>query len=80
MKPHRSIFDAALRDAGVEAGEALMVGDSLHADVARRPGRRPARGVAAPRRRRCRPTGPAHVPVIRRLHELPSIIWPATAR
>ena len=29
MKPHRSIFEAALADAGVDAAEALMVGDSL---------------------------------------------------
>ena len=33
LKPHRSIFDAALQQAGVGVGEALMVGDSLRADV-----------------------------------------------
>lgn len=33
LKPHRSIFDRALQDAGVSAAEALMVGDSLRADV-----------------------------------------------
>ena len=33
MKPHRSIFDAALEQAGVPAAAALMVGDSLKADV-----------------------------------------------
>ncbi|MGE3188327.1 MAG: HAD family hydrolase [Vicinamibacterales bacterium] len=33
MKPHRSIFDEALRRADVPAGQALMVGDSLTADV-----------------------------------------------
>ena len=55
--------------------EALMVGDSLRADVEgaiaagmravwlRRAGDEPAER-------------PAAVPIIRRLHELPSIIWP----
>jgi putative hydrolase of the HAD superfamily len=33
MKPHRSIFEAALDQAGVPAGEAAMVGDSLKADI-----------------------------------------------
>jgi putative hydrolase of the HAD superfamily len=33
MKPHRSIFDAALERAGVTAPQALMVGDSLKHDV-----------------------------------------------
>ena len=33
MKPHRSIFDAALERAGVPASAALMVGDSLKHDV-----------------------------------------------
>ncbi|MGD9905646.1 MAG: HAD family hydrolase [Vicinamibacterales bacterium] len=78
MKPHRSIFDAALRDAGVAAAEALMVGDSLHADVqgALNAGLRAVwlrREGAAPAER------PAEVPVIRRLHELHAIIWPDTA-
>jgi HAD superfamily hydrolase (TIGR01549 family) len=34
MKPHRSIFDTALERAGVNAGEAIMVGDSLAHDIA----------------------------------------------
>jgi HAD superfamily hydrolase (TIGR01662 family) len=34
MKPHPSIFEAALRDLGVAAREAVMVGDSLSHDVA----------------------------------------------
>ncbi|MGE0359552.1 MAG: HAD family hydrolase [Vicinamibacterales bacterium] len=77
MKPHRSIFDAALRAAGVDAGEALMVGDSLHADVhgALAAGLRAVwlrRDGALPAQR------PAQVPVIRRLHELPELIWPGT--
>jgi HAD superfamily hydrolase (TIGR01549 family) len=33
MKPHRSIFDAALEQAGVNAADAAMVGDSLKADI-----------------------------------------------
>jgi HAD superfamily hydrolase (TIGR01549 family) len=33
MKPHRSIFEAALQQAGVTAAEAVMVGDSLKADI-----------------------------------------------
>jgi HAD superfamily hydrolase (TIGR01509 family) len=75
MKPHASIFEAALADAGVTASEALMVGDSLRADVegARRAGlhavwlRRGGELPAEP---------PIDVPIIRRLDELPSIIWP----
>ena len=33
MKPHPSIFDAALRLVGVPAAEAVMVGDSLTHDI-----------------------------------------------
>jgi HAD superfamily hydrolase (TIGR01662 family) len=33
MKPHRSIFEAALQHARVNAAEAVMVGDSLKADI-----------------------------------------------
>ena len=33
MKPHRSIFEAALQRARVRASEAVMVGDSLKADI-----------------------------------------------
>jgi HAD superfamily hydrolase (TIGR01509 family) len=33
MKPHPSIFETALLQAGVTAGESVMVGDSLKADV-----------------------------------------------
>lgn len=33
MKPHRSIFDAALERANVSAGEAMMVGDSFKHDI-----------------------------------------------
>ncbi len=33
MKPHRSIFEAALERAGARPEEAVMVGDSLRADI-----------------------------------------------
>ena len=33
MKPHRSIFDAALQLMKVEASEAVMVGDSVRQDI-----------------------------------------------
>lgn len=33
MKPHRSIFERAMERAGVRAEEAVMVGDSLKADI-----------------------------------------------
>ena len=73
MKPHSSIFEAALARAGVPAGASLMVGDSLKADVEgalaaglgaillRRSGEVPA----------VRPPG---VPVIRSLAELDALI------
>jgi putative hydrolase of the HAD superfamily len=76
MKPHRSIFEAALRDAGVRADEALMIGDSLHADV----GGALAAGLRAVWLRRAGDVvvpDAAPAPVIRRLDELPAIIWPA---
>ena len=73
MKPHKSIFDAALDRAGVAAGASIMVGDSLKADVEgalaagmravllRRSGESPARL-------------PPGVPVIRTLSELEAIL------
>ncbi|HUU35153.1 MAG TPA: HAD family hydrolase [Vicinamibacterales bacterium] len=75
MKPHPSIFRAALAAARVGAHEALMVGDSLKADIEGALGaglravwlRRAGEDSAA------RPVG---VPLIRRLHELPPLIWP----
>ena len=33
MKPHRSIFETALAKAGVQAADALMVGDSIRHDI-----------------------------------------------
>lgn len=75
MKPHRSIFEAALASAGVAAGQAVMVGDSLKADVHGALGA----GLRAVWLRRAgddSPARPGHVPLIRRLHELPPILWP----
>jgi putative hydrolase of the HAD superfamily len=75
MKPHPSIFEAALASAGVGAHEAVMVGDSLKADVHGALGA----GLRAVWLRR---TGddsaerPSHVPLIRRLHDLPPLLRP----
>lgn len=72
MKPHPSIFEAALQKANVPAGDAVMVGDSLAHDIA---GARSIgmRGVLVARSRvpeQC----PADVPVIRSLRELPELL------
>lgn len=73
MKPHHSIFEAALRGVHVDPAEAVMVGDSMTHDVdgARRLG---MRGVLVAR------SGPpadapADVPVIESLRELPPLLW-----
>jgi putative hydrolase of the HAD superfamily len=75
MKPHASIFEAALKLAGVGASEALMVGDSLSQDVegARRVG---MRGVLVRRAESIEHPGQAlhDVPVIRSLIELTDLI------
>jgi HAD superfamily hydrolase (TIGR01662 family) len=72
MKPHPSIFQAALHRAGVSADESVMVGDSVEHDIAgatqvgmraillSRPGRLTA----------C----PFDVPVISTLRELPELL------
>ena len=73
MKPHRSIFDAALDRAGVLAGQSLMVGDSLKADVegALAAGMR----AALLRRSGDMPvTVPTGVDVIRTLHEVEALL------
>jgi len=73
MKPHRSIFEAALERAGVPASDALMVGDSLKHDVEGAL----AAGLKAVLLRRSGevPAGlPAGVPVIKTLHELIEIL------
>lgn len=75
MKPHRSIFEAALSAAGVGAHEALMVGDSLRADV----GGAIGAGMRAVWLRRSGDDSsarPPQVPMIRRLHELADLLQP----
>ena len=71
MKPHRSIFEAALSGAEVSASESIMVGDSLTHDVdgARRLG---MRGVLVARSGRI--AAPPDVPVIHSLRELPALL------
>ena len=71
LKPHPSIFRAALRQMGVPAGDAAMVGDSVPHDIAgaREVGMRPiliARGRV--------PAVEDDVPVIRSLRELPALL------
>ena len=69
MKPHRSIFEAALRHAGVNPAEAVMVGDSLKADIE---GARAAgmRGILL-RRSGERPASPLRdISLITSLHQL----------
>ena len=73
MKPHRSIFDAALERAKVTASETMMVGDSLKHDIEgalnagwravllRRSGERPE-------------SAPAGLPIIRTLSDLPALL------
>lgn len=71
LKPHPSIFEAALAQAGVEAREALMVGDSLTHDV------RGARAVGMRGVLLHRGEGPlpdVDVPVIRNLTDLPPLL------
>ena len=77
MKPHASIFAAALQALGVPASDAMMVGDNLRQDVdgALRAGMR-----AALLHRRSSPHPDAEalaargVPVLRSLAELPDLI------
>ncbi|HXT35562.1 MAG TPA: HAD family hydrolase [Chloroflexota bacterium] len=73
MKPHPNLFIQALRDLGVEPGEAVMVGDDLRADI----GGALAMGMGAvwirqPAERTDPP--PPGVPVIGDLAELPGIL------
>ncbi|HYN08402.1 MAG TPA: HAD family hydrolase [Vicinamibacterales bacterium] len=72
MKPHPSIFRAALELMGVAPAEAVMVGDSLPHDVrgARQAG---MHGILIARGDRRVDAG-AGVPVIRTLSELPAIV------
>ena len=72
MKPHRSIFEAALAHANVDAAEAVMVGDSLKADIegARAIG---MKGVLLRRSGERPPHLPPDVTVIASLHELAAL-------
>jgi HAD superfamily hydrolase (TIGR01549 family) len=73
MKPHRSIFDAALERAQVRPEESLMVGDSLKHDVegALKAGLR----AVLLRRSGEVPAGlPPDVPVIQTLAQLPDLL------
>jgi len=75
MKPHPSIFEAALTLAGVSASESVMVGDSLSHDIdgARRVG---MRGVLV--HRSDDPAPMTDVPVIRSMRDLPDILFSRT--
>jgi HAD superfamily hydrolase (TIGR01662 family) len=68
LKPHPSIFEAALKLAGVAAGESVMVGDSFPHDIegARRVG---MRGVLV-HRADAPPVDAPDVPIIKDLSEL----------
>jgi putative hydrolase of the HAD superfamily len=71
MKPHPSIFNAAMTLAGVTASESMMVGDSLSHDIdgARRVG---MRGVLV--HRSSDPAPSTDVPVIRSMAELLALV------
>ena len=73
MKPHPSIFQAAMKLARVSASDALMVGDSLTQDIegARRIG---MRGVLVRRSSAADSGMDMNVPVIRSLAELPDLL------
>jgi len=77
MKPHPSIFEAALAQVGVAAGDAVMVGDSLRHDIegALRAGMRAIllhRGDNVhPMARELTDRG---IPVVRSLREIPNLV------
>ena len=72
MKPHPSIFETALRHVEAQPHEAVMVGDSLAADIlgARRFGMRAVLVARSGPVAGC----PADVPVIQSLRELPALL------
>ena len=72
LKPHPSIFEAALKLAGVDAAESVMVGDSLPHDIAgaQRVG---MRGVLV-HRAGTPPDCRSGVPVVRDLSELHALL------
>jgi HAD superfamily hydrolase (TIGR01662 family) len=73
MKPHPSIFETALSRAGVAAADAIMVGDSLKADIE---GAVAAgmRGILLRRSGEIPPALPEGISVITSLRYLPAII------
>jgi putative hydrolase of the HAD superfamily len=75
MKPHPSIFEAALKLGGVAASESVMVGDSLSQDIegARRAGMR-AVLVRRSESIESSDTTSGDVPIIRSLLELPGLL------
>jgi len=81
LKPHPSIFETALAALGVDAREAVMVGDSVKHDIegARRAGmravlvRRHGDGMSSPLERRLG-AGDGDVPIIVSLLELPAVL------
>jgi HAD superfamily hydrolase (TIGR01549 family) len=81
LKPHPAIFEAALAAVGEPAGAAVMVGDSVKADIegARQIGmravlvRRTGAGLSSPLQHTLGP-GYEDVPVIGSLAELPALL------
>ena len=73
LKPHPSIFEAALNQVGATPGEAVMVGDSLSHDIdgARQVG---MKGVLLARSAATGLEIPTGIPVIRSLDELPRVL------
>lgn len=74
LKPHPSIFEAALSLLGVTPGESVMVGDSLAHDIhgARQVG---MRGILVDRATDRARAAVTDVPVIRGLSELPGFLF-----
>jgi putative hydrolase of the HAD superfamily len=74
MKPHPSIFEAALKLVGAAAAESMMVGDSFPHDIegARRVG---MHGVLVHRSATPPSAVPPDVAVIRDLSELSALLW-----
>jgi HAD superfamily hydrolase (TIGR01549 family) len=74
MKPHPSIFEAALKLLDVAAGDAVMIGDSFKQDIegARRVG---MHAVLVNRSSELTRTEIGGVPVIRTLTELPGLLF-----
>ena len=72
MKPHPTIFEEALRRAGVAAADAVMVGDSVPHDIAGALGLG-MRGILVARSGLSK-GAPPEVPVIHSLRELRDLL------